>query len=91
MPQFHAGQGYSFERLDDGSVKVRAPEHDQRTELPEVVFDASTWASVVASVTPTGDNAATFGFAEQLHAKGDQAFPGHAPGASVAEIVAASG
>ncbi len=69
MARFIPEHGWTFERLDNGRVEIVVEDEYA------VTLDAATWASVVASVTPSGDNAKTFGMAEQLHAKGDQAFP----------------
>ena len=71
MGKFHYKDGWYFERLEKGgSVKITYPGgwiDDKKRDEEELVIDHSSWASIVASVTPTGDNAETFSAAEKLH------------------------
>lgn len=70
MGRFHYKDGWYFERLEDGSVKITYPGgwiDDKKRAEEEFVIDSSSWASIVASVTPAGDNAETFRAAEKLH------------------------
>lgn len=57
---FHAKDGWTFERTEDGGVHLVSPGAD-------VILDADTWCSAVASVTARGDNAATFHEAQTVH------------------------
>lgn len=45
---FHAREGYWFRRSDDGDVIITTPGG-------QVALDAGTWASVVCSVSATGE------------------------------------
>lgn len=76
MPKFHAHDGWHFERLKDGSVRVTREETQDykgqpllngSVELETVVFDPDTWASIVASVSKKGENGDTFARASRLH------------------------
>lgn len=52
-PGFHAHSGWYFRREPDGSVRILAP--DSQATHQVVTLDASTWASVVASVCASGE------------------------------------
>ena len=74
MSEFHWQEGWGFHRLDDGSVRIqrrRVVSRDTRLVEAEAVIPAAEWASIVASVTPSGDNAETCAAATALHSKGD--------------------
>ncbi len=58
---FHWRDGWYFSRTESGDVMIE-PGTDH-----EVVVPAAEWASVVASVTPTGDTAETHSEAVRLH------------------------
>jgi hypothetical protein len=60
MSQFHAKEGWYFERLEDGGVRVTFSNY-------HVDLDANTWASAVASVSAMGENAETFEAALEWH------------------------
>lgn len=68
---FHVRDGWFFVREVDGAVtlerrdSIREP--NQEPDNFRLTFDASTWASIVASVTAKGDNAETFALANSLH------------------------
>lgn len=80
---FHAKDGWYFHRLPDGGVCLTRQEpvvrhdefgfvHDAENPgrfvvLERVEFDASTWASIVASVSKAGENANSFHAAEAFH------------------------
>jgi hypothetical protein len=57
---FHANDGLTFERLDDGAVLVELGDH-------QVVVEESVWASVVASVSQHGETHETWLAARQFH------------------------
>lgn len=61
MGQFHARDGWYFERLEDGSVRLFGD------GSVHVDLDPDTWASAVASVTAQGENRETFDAARKLH------------------------
>jgi hypothetical protein len=61
---FHAHDGWYFERLDDGSVKISAAVN-RCTE--ETTLTADTWASIIAAVSDAGDTSQTFYAAQALH------------------------
>jgi hypothetical protein len=61
---FHATDGWYFERLPEGRVRVSAAVQ-RCTEVVE--FDAATWASIVASVSHRGEDAQTYAAAHDLH------------------------
>lgn len=54
---FHSKDGLHFRREPDGSVTVSS----------QVTLDEATWASAIASVCATGDNAETFAIAREFH------------------------
>lgn len=65
---FHADHGYTFERdPDTEGVTLRLYSQHEQTLLEEVTFPASTWASVVASVSARGENHETFTDALAFH------------------------
>lgn len=57
---FHAKEGWYFERTEDGGVHLVSPDAD-------VILDANTWCSAVASVTARGETGPTFNEAQSLH------------------------
>lgn len=66
--KFHYKDGWYFERLEDGSVKITHPATGYRNVREGIEIDPASWASIVASVTPVGDNAETYSMATKLHA-----------------------
>jgi len=62
---FHAHSGWYFRREDDGSVRILAP--DSIGTHQRVDFDANTWASIVASVSSSGESGDTFRAALAFH------------------------
>jgi len=58
---FHWRDGWYFSRTESGDVMIE-PGTDH-----EVIVPAAEWASIVASVTPKGDTAETYGDAVRLH------------------------
>lgn len=61
---FHAKDGWYFERQSDGSVKISAAV-ERCTET--ITVDASSWASIVASVSKDGESSDTYHAALQAH------------------------
>lgn len=74
---FHWKHGWYFERLNekehnrpDGTVKIfHSGEAGVSPGNISLYIDPASWASIVASVTASGDNAETFSLAEKLHQK----------------------
>lgn len=73
---FHWKDGWYFERIEqddrhpkDGTVRIYHIEPGTRPEIADVdiEIDPASWASIVASVTPKGENTYTFRMAETLH------------------------
>lgn len=66
---FHAHHGWYFRRNTDGSVTVEVAESAQEDAPLQVgsTFDPDTWASIVASVSSRGEDAATWRAARELH------------------------
>lgn len=62
---FHAHDGWYFERLDDGSVKISAAV-DRCTEV--IILTASDWASITAAVSARGETSETYQAAVAFHA-----------------------
>jgi len=62
-PGFHAHSGWYFQRSPDGSVTVTDTGHAETS----LRVDASTWASIVASVSATGETAETYRGALAFH------------------------
>ncbi len=67
-PGFHAHSGWFFRREPDGSVRILAPDSLGPGAQQVGIFDAGTWASIVASVSASGESGETFRSAEALHA-----------------------
>lgn len=65
MASFHGRDGWYFERLEDGSVRIE--KRDGERVAHHVELDAGTWASVVASVSRAGEHAGTFQMAQWVH------------------------
>lgn len=67
--EFHARDGVFFSRADDeGSVRIRAwltPSGGK--EVLNIVLSESAWASVVASVSSLGEDAARWQAARDFH------------------------
>ncbi len=61
---FHVKEGWFFERMEDGKVRVYSPKPDIRLEM-----DPDTWASVLASMSARGDSAEAFQDAQDFHNK----------------------
>lgn len=66
-PGFHAREGWYFRREDDGSVRILAPDSLGAGAHQLVALDASTWASVVASVCARGETGETYRAALDFH------------------------
>jgi hypothetical protein len=73
---FHAKDGWYFDRLDGGQVRItkRVPvlsddgEYASERAVIEIVeLDENSWASVVASVSEKGEDRDTFDAAQRLH------------------------
>lgn len=65
---FHALEGFFFERLEDGAVRISCwstPNGSDRVGLVDIPAD--TWCSAVASVSAEGETAGTWTDAVQLH------------------------
>lgn len=65
---FHAHDGWYFRRNDDGSVTIEVAESGSNDTLYQALtVDPDTWASVIASVSGCGEDAATWQAARNLH------------------------
>jgi hypothetical protein len=64
-PGFHAQDGWYFDRQGDGSVKISAAV--QRCS-EEIVLDADTWASIMASMSAAGETSVRYQQARRFHA-----------------------
>ncbi|MDO9333788.1 MAG: hypothetical protein Q7T57_04625 [Dehalococcoidales bacterium] len=64
---FHWKDGWYFERLENGAVRIFHIPPGEKIADTDIEIDANSWASIVASVTHSGENAATFGLAQNLH------------------------
>ena len=70
MSEFHWQEGWYFKRLEGGAVRIqqrRVVSRDTRLVEAEAVIPAAEWCSIVAAVTLTGDDAATYQAATLLH------------------------
>jgi hypothetical protein len=65
--KFHATDGWYFERLTDGRVHIVVQPKLDEAPVTDIIFDEGTWCSIVASVSPSGDNAASFAAATAVH------------------------
>lgn len=63
---FHYKDGWYFERIKDGDVRIY---HLDASNLMDkgFVVDAGSWASIVGSVSKLGDTAETYQRAIALH------------------------
>jgi hypothetical protein len=64
---YHARDGWYFRREDDGSVHIAAPDSMGPGASQVVTLDANAWASVVASVSRSGESGDTFAAARHFH------------------------
>jgi hypothetical protein len=66
---FHAKDGWYFRRSANGDVEIFVTEtpHHESPIARSVVIDASSWASIVASVCARGEDGATFREALLFH------------------------
>lgn len=73
MGAFHAHDGWFFERLANGDVRVtrRAGAHPEGKILNEFVAEKDEWASIVASVSAGGEEHGRFYAAQRFHAGTD--------------------
>lgn len=63
---FHVSNGLYFRRAEDGVVEVGAgPDFDSVEVLQRI--DASSWASIVSTVSGRGETYLTFGEALTFH------------------------
>ena len=74
MGEFHSKEGWFFQRESGGEVRVR---HDPSVSgltasdrRDVVMLDADVWASVVASVSASGETAETWQAVRRFHAGG---------------------
>lgn len=65
--KFHATDGWYFERLSDGRVRIVVQPKLDEAPVTDIIFDEGTWCSIAASVSPNGDNAASFAAATAVH------------------------
>ena len=63
---FHAADGWFFERLADGAVKIVKVAGIGETQATTIIPDA-TWASIVAAVSYRGTNVMTWQEALLFH------------------------
>lgn len=68
-PGFHAHGGWYFRREDDGSVTIEVAEsaHVDAPLKVALTVDPDTWASIVASVSGSGETGDTWRAARTLH------------------------
>jgi len=66
---FHAKEGWYFERITDGGVRVLIQPHEYTPPTQTVEFDADTWASIVAAVSARGESREVWAEALALHHK----------------------
>lgn len=73
---FHAKDGWHFDRLDGGDVRItrRVPVLTEtgdfamaRAVVEQVDLDENSWSSVVASMSERGEDRSTFDAAQRLH------------------------
>ena len=66
---FHAKDGWFFQRNEDGSVSIihNPSSSPDQGKAPDVTIDASVWASVVASVSRSGEENGRFYEALRFH------------------------
>ena len=65
---FHAKDGLTFERMEEGSVFITYPGDSHEGEI---TLDADTWVSVVAAMSSGGETGETWRRARALHMGGD--------------------
>lgn len=63
MSVFHVHDGWEFQRLEDGSVRISSGiSHD------ELILPGVEWASVITAVSPNAGDGVIFQAAKDLHA-----------------------
>lgn len=72
MSQYHAKDGWFFERLGGGSVCIvkREPATGDGAVVAKIVIEPDSWVSIVASVSADQDSAASFYAAREIHLHG---------------------
>lgn len=65
IPGFHLREGFHFERVGDGDVRITyAPKGEI---VAQITVPENEWASVVASVSANGETAGTWQSARGYH------------------------
>jgi hypothetical protein len=64
---YHAHDGWEFQRLPDGSVRLTKEPAAGEYAGQMVTFSVEEWASIVASVSVAGETAETWRAAERAH------------------------
>lgn len=77
---FHLRDGFFFERLGDGAVRIRyaqpvifqdgSPDTTHMAVIAQTTVPENEWASVLASVSGPGETAETWQAARNYHATG---------------------
>ena len=59
--EFHATDGFTAKRVDSGKIRLRKYKDSFCDQLIfEIIFDSSSWASIVASVCKRGETSETY-------------------------------
>lgn len=62
---YHLAEGFHFERLDNGSVKMTFT--NDLGETGEIICTDHEWASMLTSLSKTGEDSEKFNQALQFH------------------------
>ena len=62
---FRYKDGWLFERLEDGTVRIARGKFENNETV--IIIDVDSWASIVSSVTKQGENAGTYEAAKFFH------------------------
>lgn len=66
---FHWKDGWYFERLNDGGVRIFHLPVGEQIADENIEIDADSWASIISSVSEQGETAETFKEAGEFHNK----------------------
>jgi hypothetical protein len=68
-PGFHWTEGWYFQRLANGDVRIRKHERDDHYApiLEQATIPAAQWCSIVAAMSRTGESGSTYDAAAKIH------------------------
>ena len=70
MGKFHYRDGWYFEQLEDGSVRITYPGgwiDGGKRDVEEFIIDTDSWCSIIASMSRSGETAEKWQEANRFH------------------------